>query len=155
DHEDPDAALVELRASLPDNDPDQWPEVTPAGLPKDPFSDSVKLVVVEVSPRQGYLFTFRTASWWGVKSTRKLIKSIIAQAAAAPDTCIGLVPIAELGVAERTTTAGNRVYYPDWQIVDWRPVGTVLHLLGKTGQAGALGMAVGEALNQDLGEEPQ
>jgi hypothetical protein len=156
EHDDPDAALRTLRQSLGDTNPAEWEETLWNGLPKDPFSDAVKLVAVEVSPRSGYLYTYKASSYWAVKAARKLVKSCITQQTAAPDTTTGLVPIAELTVVKKQRPNGGGTYYvPHWEVCDWQPVGVIMHALAKTGQSGALGIQPKEAINEDLGPEPE
>src|SRR6266516_3630742 len=60
---DPDADLAALRDSLGNNNPDEWPDTLPSGLPKDPFNQSVQIPCADM--RTGSLYTFRTASFWG------------------------------------------------------------------------------------------
>jgi hypothetical protein len=155
DHDDPDAALRKLRQTLGDTNPDEWKETLRNGLPKDPFQDSIKLVAVEVHPRQGFLYTYRASSYWAVRMTRKLVKSCIAQREAAHPTTDGLVPIAELTVAKRQGEGGNSFYIPVWTVVDWQPAGVIMHMLAKTGQSTALGISPQQAANEDLGSEPE
>src|SRR5262249_47587559 len=50
---DPDADLGELRGKLGDNDPSEWRDTLPSGLPKDPFNQGIKIPCVD--PRTGKL----------------------------------------------------------------------------------------------------
>ncbi len=148
---DLDADLKALRSSMGHTNPDEWKEALPNGLPKDPIQAAVKFPVTDMAT--GRLYTYSVNSWNGVKAARQLARGCLVQAAAAPETTHGCLPIAILTVAKKTTPNGL-IYWGAWEVDDWAPAGEVLHALGKSGQASQLGVSNEDAVNADLAEEP-
>jgi hypothetical protein len=149
---DPDTDLDELRDSLGDNNPDEWRDELPSGLPKDPFNQGVKVPCID--PQTGKLYTFSSLSFYGVKAARRLIQNCLVQQRAAPETTNNHVPLVAINVGSRQTKNGL-IYFPIFEVEDWLPTGVVMHALGKGGNAGAFGIDERSALNSDLGEEPK
>jgi hypothetical protein len=147
---DPDADLDELRATLPESNPDEWQEVHPSGQPKDPLSLSIKIPMV--ATKTGQLFTFSSSAGSAVKSARRLIRSCIVQKRAARERTNGHVPVVTIEIGNFKTKNGA-VFFPRFEVQDWVSVGVVLHSLAKTGNANAFGVSERNALNADLGDE--
>jgi hypothetical protein len=149
---DPAVDLTELRAQMGQANPNEWQETLPSGLPKDPISPAVKFPVCDVAT--GNLFTYSVNSFNGVKAARRMVKACIVQRGAAMETTADCLPVVEITVASKMTPHG-KIYWGQFEVVDWSPIAHVMHTLGKRGNAGAFGVSNAEALNEDLGDEPE
>jgi hypothetical protein len=144
------ADIDELRASLGDNDPDKWGEVRPSGLPKDPFSESVLVPMIEM--KTGKLMSFASSSISNVNAIKRLIRNCLLMVARNPATTAGHVPVVELRVRNFRMNVGV-IYFAAFEVEDWIPECDALHMLGKHGNAEAFGVNNAEAINADLGPE--
>jgi hypothetical protein len=147
---DHDTDLEKLRASLGDNDPQQWKRFNMKGEPEDPFKESIRIPMID--PNSGSLFTFSSSAGSAVRAARKLVKNCLIQLKAAPETTTGHVPLVAIAVGSWTGQNGE-VFFPRFEVVDWLPAGVVLHSLAKSGNAPAFGISNEDALNEDLGQE--
>jgi len=148
--------LKALRQTLGNTDPSEWEEVTLAGLPQDPYRESVKLPLVQWP--DGKLFTYSNSSGSGVRAVKRLARGCVAQMRAAPETTAGHVPIVELDVGhwQHSSKTVGKIYFLTLEVCDWIPAKNVMHALVAQGEAGALGIPNNlAALNADLGTEPQ
>src|SRR5262249_44819005 len=120
---DPDADLGKLRNTLGDNDPNEWKDVLPNGLPKDPYNRGIKIPCI--NPKTGKLSAFSPLPFPGVKATRRLIHACLVQPRAAPATTNNQVPV----VATRGATKSTKnapISFPAAEVTDWVPIGAVL-----------------------------
>jgi hypothetical protein len=148
--------LKAMRASLGDNDASEWEETTLAGTPKDPFQESVliPMVVMDGGKLLGKLFTFTSSARGAVRATKKLIATLLIHVRATE--LADRVPVVELGVRsyQHPSRTVGTVFEPTFEVDNWVPARDVLHALGKAGNAAPLGVSNREALNADLGDEP-
>src|SRR5215467_15244766 len=114
-----DSDLKALRQTLGDTDPSEWTEETLAGLPQDPYRESVKLPLVRWP--DGKLFTYSNSSGSGVRAVKRLARGCAAQMRAAPETTMGHVPIVELDVGhwEHSSKAVGKIYFMTLEVCDW------------------------------------
>jgi hypothetical protein len=146
------ADLEALRATLPETDPNLWQEVNPSGLPRDPYSESVQLPMVRMD--NGALLTFASSAGSAVKAAKRLVRNALIAIARNQATTADRVPIVTIEVHNYKTQRGQ-IFYPSFEVHDWLPEKDVLSLLGKSGNAEVFGVNNTEALNADLGAEPE
>jgi len=146
--------LQELRASLGDTDSAEWDgELDLNGQPRDPKRESVKLLMFRVP--DGKMFTFSSSAFGACKAVKQLAKGCAIHVRVAPPALADHVPIIALGVGKRNTGGQvGVVYFPLLEVDDWMSPAQVMHLIAKGGNAGAFGASDTEALNADLGDEP-
>jgi hypothetical protein len=139
---------------LGDNDPNEWQEVRKNGLPKDPFTLSI--MVPMMNPKTGQVFTFGSSSLGGVRAARNLVNACVALTKSSVATTANHVPVVALGGYSypHPDRQIGEVFNPTLEVMDWIPTGQLVHLLAKSGHAAALGFSGQEAVNADLGEEP-
>jgi hypothetical protein len=151
--DDPD--LKALRQTLDELDPNEWEELTPSGAPKDPYRESVMVPMVRM--KDGHLFTFSSSSEGAARAVKQLAKYCLIHQRAVPAAMADHVPIVEIHVGhyQHSSRQVGQIFFPILDVVDWVPPGQVLHALATAGNAAAFGVPNAEALNADLGPEPE
>jgi hypothetical protein len=149
--------LKALRQTLNKTNPSDWSDITLAGLPQDPYRESVMLPLV-IMP-SGKLLTYSNSSISGVRQVKQLVRGCVAQMRASPETTAGRVPLVELLVGHyvHPSKTVGKIFYLMLEVCDWIPAATVLRSLVATGDAGAFGLSGSvdnTTRNADLGSEP-
>jgi hypothetical protein len=122
-------ALAKLRESLGDLDRTQWPDTDLKGRPVDPFKESARVPMVQMS--DGRLCTFLTSSLSGCRAVRSLIQKVLVQLRADPEAAGGRVPVVTNEVAsyQHSVRSVGEIFYPSFDLIDWVPPATVMSAL--------------------------
>jgi len=116
----------QLRASLGDTDPAQWPKGDD-GRPEDPWREGALLPLKDL--KTGAEYTYSTSSVGGTRAIKHLISTYAWQLRAAPETTANHLPVVELGVRSYKHADRKRgtIYNPVLDGVDWVPASAVLN----------------------------
>jgi hypothetical protein len=146
--------LRALRASMGGTDAAEWDgELGLNGQPRDPKRESFMLPMVGTS--DGKLFTLSSSAINACREVKRLAKNCAIHVRVAPPAFADHVPIVTLDVGKKSMGGQvGTVFFPIFDVEDWMSPGQVMHLLAKSGNASAFGASDTEALNADLGSEP-
>jgi hypothetical protein len=115
----------QLRASLGDTDPAQWPRGDD-GRAEDLWKEAACLPMQ--NPKTGAKYTYSTSSVGGTRAVKHLVATYAWQMRAAPETTANHLPVVELGARSYKHADRKRgtIYNPTLDGVDWVPASAVL-----------------------------
>jgi hypothetical protein len=111
-----DNFLVPHRFSLGDNEEDQW-EKDPAGNPRDPWTRTYRMVLVEMTAPHGDL-TFTSSAWGAQLALQDLARAYSADKHRYPDA----YPVVELSTKTRQSKSYGKLKGPWFTVTGWATV---------------------------------